>query len=490
MNLGEFIIKIGTQADTKELEKATRALENAEKKTRRLIEYFKELKEATTESEKKLVKKNFALNVQKDKLKAVTQEQQAFSASIQKSLMTGLKFIGWATTTITVLDRLGNSLLKSNQAFINFNSSTDISINRLSRMAGLAKLSNMNMSTEQVASDLQSLQHKIFRLERFGEGAQTFGMLGINPRGMKADKLILSLRKSLKGYSGQIKSEYLSELGLSQEWLTVLNLTDEQFKDYLKTSKELQLSEKERKQLAKYTYIQQKNNMRWELVKQKLLIAIMPLVQKIMEVTSKAALEFSKFINDNPSVFNLIKDILILFTGAKMIRTIKAVNDMVKGFKTLGILGLTGGVAKGAGAAAGGGLLGGILAKKGVRKGIGKVFGKSAAKWAARTAAGHAVAAGAASTGIGAILGAILEVGFAIWGVTSIAKDILDFLKGKDEKEENDPLPEPDENTARYMYHNVNSNMTNNFFNNPQPAKEAISQLYNVQALLLAEQYR
>lgn len=487
MNLGEFIIKIGTQADTKELEKATRALETAEKKTRRLIEYFKELKEATTESEKKLVKKNFALNVQKDKLKAVTQEQQAFSASIQKSLMTGLKFIGWATTTITVLDRLGNSLLKSNQAFINFNSSTDISINRLSRMAGLAKLSNMNMSTEQVASDLQSLQHKIFRLERFGEGAQTFGMLGINPRGMKADKLILSLRKSLKGYSGQIKSEYLSELGLSQEWLTVLNLTDEQFKDYLKTSKELQLSEKERKQLAKYTYIQQKNNMKWELAKQKLLIAIMPLIQKIMDVASTAALTFSKLLQENPPWFHILRDILLLLTGQKLIQNIRMLSALFKELGALGLAGLVAGGAKGKGLL-GGALLGGILGKKGVA-GLGKIVGKNAAKAGARLAAGQVVAGGAgvATGGIGAILA---EIALFTWGIWDIGKGIFEWWKSKDEKEETDPLPEPDESTTRYMYHNVNSNMTNNFFNNPQPAKEAISQLYNVQALLLAEQYR
>ena len=470
MNLGEFIIKIGTQADTKELEKATRALENAEKKTRRLIEYFKELKEATTESEKKLVKKNFALNVQKDKLKAVTQEQQAFSASIQKSLMTGLKFIGWATTTITVLDRLGNSLLKSNQAFINFNSSTDISINRLSRMAGLAKLSNMNMSTEQVASDLQSLQHKIFRLERFGEGAQTFGMLGINPRGMKADKLILSLRKSLKGYSGQIKSEYLSELGLSQEWLTVLNLTDEQFKDYLKTSKELQLTEKERKQLAKFTYQQQKNNMRWELAKQKLLIAIMPLTQQIMEVASKVALEFSKFLDKHPSWLHIFKDILLLLAGNTIIKSVTALSKLLAG-----------------------GLFGAMLGKKTAGKALlGATAGAGLARIASKkgllTAGGVLAKRGAGMLGglAGGPIGAVFSIAMGIWTIV----DLFKLFTDKQQEEETDPLPEPDESTTRYMYHNVNSNMTNNFFNNPQPAKEAISQLYNVQALLLAEQYR
>lgn len=468
MNLGEFIIKIGTQADTKELEKATRALDNAEKKTRRLIEYLKELKNATSESERKLIKKNFALKVQADKLKAVTQEQQAFSASLQKSLMAGLKFVGWATTAITVIDRLGNSLLKTNQTYTMFNNATGISINRLNRMAGLAKLSNMNMSAEQVASDIQNLQHKIFRLERFGEGAQTFGMLGINPRGMKADQLILSLRKSLKGYSGQIKSEYLSELGLSQDWLTVLNLTNEEFKDYLKTSKELQLTDEERKQLAKYTYQQQKNNMRWELAKQKLLISVMPMVQQIMEVASKAALEFSKFLDKNPSWLHIFRDILFLLAGNKIIKSITALTRLLAGGIFGGLVGAGSKALLGTTAGAG-------LARLANKKGL-MAAGGVLAKRGAGMLGGLA----------GGPLGAIFSIAMGIWTIV----DLFKLFTDKQEEAENDPMPEPDESTSRYMYHNVNANMTNNFFHNPQPAKEAINQLANVQALLLAEQYR
>ena len=116
MNLGEFIIKIGTQADTKQLEKATKALEDAEKKTRRLINYLRELKQATSEHEKKLIKKNFAHQVEADKLKSVVNEQKAYSASLQKSMMSTLKFVGAAKLALIVLDRMGNSLIKAYDA--------------------------------------------------------------------------------------------------------------------------------------------------------------------------------------------------------------------------------------------------------------------------------------------------------------------------------------------------------------------------------------
>ena len=257
MNLGEFIIKIGTQGDTKALDEAIKKMEEAEKKTRKQIKLKQDLAKATTEEEKALIKKNAAQQDELDKLKDVKLQQSALQNSMQKTISTSLRMIGVISGTVIALDRLGNSLLKSNQMYITFEKQTDMSIGRLNRMAGLARLSGMNLGPEQVASDIQSLQHKIFRFERFGENAQTFGMLGINPRGMKADKLILSLRNALKGYSGQIKSEYLSELGLSQEWLTILNLTNKEFEKYLKTTNKLQLTEKERKKLAQYTQKQQ-----------------------------------------------------------------------------------------------------------------------------------------------------------------------------------------------------------------------------------------
>ena len=60
MNIGEFIIKIGTQGDTKELEKAIKKLEDAEKKSRRLIKTKQALAKATDDEERALIKKNAA----------------------------------------------------------------------------------------------------------------------------------------------------------------------------------------------------------------------------------------------------------------------------------------------------------------------------------------------------------------------------------------------------------------------------------------------
>ena len=468
MNLGEFIIKIGTEGDTKALDAAIKKMTEAEKKTRRQIKLMQDLAKATSDEEKELIKKNAAQQDEIDSLREAKTEHDSLNSAMQKNIMTSIKFVGAIGATVTVLDRLGNSLLKSNQMYITFEKQSNISISRLNRMAGLARLSGTNLSPEQVAGDIQSLQHKIFRFERFGENAKTFGMLGLNPKGMDSDKLILSLRNSLKKYSGRVKSEILQELGLSQEWLNVLDLSDEQFKDYLKTSKELQLTEKERKQLAKYTFQQQKNNMRWELAKQKLLIAVMPLVQQIMDVTSKAALTFSKLLEQNPGWLKVFRDILFLLAGNSIIKSINALTKLLAGgiFGTLaglggkGLLGKSGlaGVSrlakqKGLGAA------GGILAKRG---------------------------AGMLGGLAGGPIGAVFSIAMGIWTIV----DLIKIFTNKQDEDRDDITPDPDEGSPRYQYSNYKSNMTNNFFNNPQPAKEAIEQLSYYYNLTIAEQNR
>lgn len=473
MNLGEFIIKIGTQGDTKKLDETIKKLTEAEKKTRRQIKVLQDLSKATNDQEKALIRKNAAQQDELDNLKAVKSEQDSLNASMQKSIGTALKMVGAIGATVTMLDRLGNSLLKSNQMYITFERQSGISISRLNRMAGIAQLSGMGLSPDQVAGDIQSLQHKIFRFERFGEGARTFGMLGINPRGMDSDKLILSLRGSLKKYSGRVKSEILQELGLSQEWLNVLELSDEQFKDYLKTSTQLQLTEKERKQLAKYTAKQQMNNMRWELAKQRLLLSIMPAVQKIMDITSKIALQVANVLEQNPKWLYVLRDILLLLAGNAVIRTLNAFTKLLSG----GILGS---------------LFGATVAGTATKGLLGKTAGRGLMRLASKKGIGAATGIiakrGAAALGglAGGPVGAIFSIAMGIWTIV----DLFKLFMGNKEEDRQELTPDPDEGGNRYQYHNVKSNLTNNFYNNPQPTEQAIRELANMHNLILAEQYR
>lgn len=466
MNIGEFIIKIGTQGDTKGLDEAIKKMSEAEKKTRKQIKIIRDLAKATSEQEKELIKKNAAQQDELDGLRAVKKEQDALNNTIKTNITTAFKYIGAISATVTMLDRLGNSLIKSNQAYITFEKQTGISSSRLMRMSTLAQLSGSGMNPEQIAGDLKSLQRRMFEF-RLGKGAGTFAQLGINPMGMKSDDFIKVLRHRLRGRSADFKSYMLDQLGLSQEWLHIIDLTDDKFKQYLQDSQKLTLSTKERNKLAQLSEQQQRNNMKWELAKQKLLIAIMPLVQKIMDWASDIAVKITNVLEKNPEWLNVLRDILIMFTGTKLIGATTAIINTVKAIK--GLLGI--GLLTGAGKA-GKGLLGGAL--------LGKLIGKTGGKGLARLAASRGAGAAVGMLGKRAVAG-IPYIGPIIAGgllFYDVAKGLWDWWHNKDkEQEDEDLLPEPTETEPRYSYHNIKSTMTNNFFNNPIPATVAVNQL-------------
>ena len=448
MNLGEFIIKIGTKGDTKEIDKTIKRLESAEKKYRQFIKMQKELAKATTEEEKKQIKASYARQNQIDKLKETSQAQKNLNLSMIGAIKTGAALLGTIGGMVIALDRLGNSLLKNNQMYRTFNQQTGISTTRLNKMIGVAKLSGMNLPAEAVISDLQNLQQTIFELPYTGKNAGAFAMVGINPWGMDADKFIIQLREKLKGVNGQQKSFLLSQLGLSQEWLNVLNLADKDFQDFVALSSKLQLSQEERNRLTEYTLQQQKLNLQFEYAKQKLLLSVLPIIQQIMEKVSSIIVKVSGFFNEHPEWLNVIRDILLLLAGGAVFKTVKAIAGIGLGafsglFKNIGRF------TKAIGAGSLQKLIGKQIAKKGLLATVG---------WAG-----------------GPVVSAILTIASGIWLIYDLVKP---FFEKEDEKTgEAEPV---DITSGGHYYKNINTNMTNNFHNNPQPVNEVQNSLFSV----------
>lgn len=443
MKLGDFFINIVTKGDTKELDKAISKMEKAQAQEKAKVQFKEKIlrinkliaKATTTEQAERLkgikaqIRDNYVNKIKLDRLKdqsKALKEQRAQWAGMIKGVS---GFVVAITTAIVAMDRLGNSVLKTNQLYTNFSRQTGISIGNLNKMAGLAKLSGMNLPVEQVAGDLNSLQQKIFRLGLTGKGSGIFAQLGMNPMGMNSDQFITSLRQRIKGLSAAQKSYVLDELGLSREWLNVLELSDDVYADLIEKSKKLQLSDAERKQLAKYTLVQQQNNMRWELAKQKLVIAILPLITQIMEKASQIAVSISKSLG-NDKVVAVVRDIA-LWLGVAALRagTIQ---------KCLGFL------------------MGGALLK-----GLG---GKAALGLGAKTA------------GKGLLGAAAGPVGWLMLAWTLF--DIFGLLKQWFNKETEDDSNEPPVDTAgQWAYQTVSSSMVNHFYNNPAPQQAITAEL-------------
>lgn len=426
MKLGELFIQLTTKGDTKKLDQTISKMEKVKKQEKDQAQRWKNM------------------------IRSVT----AFATGI--------------SAAVVAMDRLGNSVLKTNQLYTNFNRQTGMTIASLNKMAGLAKLSGMNLPTEQVASDLNRLQQKIFRLGLTGEGSAIFAQLGMNPLGMNSDEFIDALRNRIKGLNEVQKSYIIDELGLSREWLNVLELQDDEYVKLVEESQKLQLNEKERQALAKYTLIQQKNNMRWELAKQRLAIALIPLVTKIMEVTSKIAESIAKGLG-NEKTISVVRDIA-LWMGIAAVKAgmLQRALSLIAGTKLL--------------------------------QGLGFIFGAGAAKTGAKAVAGATMAGIGAKTatkaatglglktlgkGIGGFLGGpAVGIAMLIWTLFDIFGLLKQWFEKDTDSDENEP---PIDTTAAMNYRYMNSNMVNNFYNNPVPQQVIIDDFVNIQDRLLAE---
>ena len=460
MKLGELFIELGITGDIKPLKKALSGMDAANIKSKLLTKYLKDLKNATTAEEKALVKQNFAQKI--NTLNAVENTKAVMGLLGQMT-----KIGAVVTAAVVALDRLGNSLLKSNQLFVNFEKQTGLSINRLNKLAGVAKLSGMGLSVEQVANDLTNLEQRIFKLGLTGEGSGIFAQLGMNPMGMKSDQFINALRYRIRGLSEVQQTYVVDQLGLSREWLNVLNLSDKEYRELQKEAEKLQLNEAERKELAKYTALQQKNNMRWELAKQRLLKTTMPIIIKIMDITSKIADSVTKALGDE-KIRTVLKDAALFMTIMAAQATIFSgmLKPIIKGLLSLfslkgigkGAAGLLGMFGIGAAAKTGGGLLG-----FGAKKALIGAIGKGATAGLLR-AAGFAIP--------------FANVLMVLWLLYDIIKA---FFDKEEQKEQEEDTPSPfDTDAWKYSYQNINTNMTNHFHNNPVPQQDIVNNLNNV----------
>lgn len=451
MKIADFFVNIGVKGDTKKLDETIKKLESAKAQEKmrtqfkeKIVKLNKLISQATTEEQRTRLKNlklaerdNYVNNFKLKKLKeqrAALVEQNAQWSGLVKGVTL---FVTGVATAITVMDKLGNSVLKTNQLYTNFSKQTGISITNLNRMAGVAKLSGMNLPVEQVAGDLNSLQQRIFKLALTGEGSGIFAQLGMNPLGMNSDQFINALRSRFKGLNEVQKSYVLDNLGLSREWLNVLELGDKEYSEIVAQASKLQLSEDERKKLAEYTLMQQKSNMRFELAKQKLLIAAMPLMTKLVELASKIAEAFAESFDDKKLA--VVRDFVALLGLAAL----HALNIKKHILGALGFIGAGLGIGAGAGVA--------------------KTAGKAAAGVGLKTV-------GKAAFGVSNPLGWLMLAWTAV--------DIFNLLKQWFTKDTEADTNEPPVDTQQWAYNqSVSSNMVNHFYNNPVPQQQITTEL-------------
>lgn len=139
------------------------------------------------------------------------------------------KFTAVIGAALFALDRFSASSVRGAVALRNFSLQTGLSAKSLQQWQAAAQLSNMAIDADQVTSSIQGLQDSLTQI-RLGAGNTTpFQLLGIDVRGRDAFNVLDQLREKIKGVEPAMATNLVQQMGLTPEFINVLQLSREEF---------------------------------------------------------------------------------------------------------------------------------------------------------------------------------------------------------------------------------------------------------------------
>ena len=211
-SLGELFIELGVFADTKELQQFEMKL----KKTLNTVK-------SNTEANNKL---NFSIG--------------KFIKSIKASALA-------ITGALYAINRLTNSLVESNQQFLNLTRTSDISLSTFQKWDNVGKMFGIKNAAQQI----EGLNERLFDLMLTGQGAEGFAFAGINPLGQTAESVIEQLRNRVSGLSDTAAAYLLKQMGIDPTMLHLLRLGREEFEQLGRAIEKYQLTQAQREEIQK-----------------------------------------------------------------------------------------------------------------------------------------------------------------------------------------------------------------------------------------------
>lgn len=220
----------------------------------------------------------------------VTLKQQTKANDNFSKMIRNLRRVAVATSVaILAIEKLTQNLIKDNQAWLNFQNQTDLTISKLQGYAGVASLFDKTLGIHGAAGSIQQLNDKLFELQLTGEGARGFQIAGINPVGQDAFQVIEQVRERIKGLNNTQASYLLKQIGLDPKLLPMLRLERSEFEKLRETEQRLILSDDERAEILKYQIQLGIAHQQMQLGMQRLALALMPLWTKLTQIVGDFA---------------------------------------------------------------------------------------------------------------------------------------------------------------------------------------------------------
>lgn len=277
-SLGELFIELGVFGNTKELK----------------------------EFEDKLKRVNKTMQETKNKNETVTRSTKGFLREVRNIALA-------VTGAIYALSRLSNSLIQSNQEFLNLTRNSDIALGVFQKWNNVGRMFGVKNAAQQLAN----LNQRLFELKLTGEGAEGFILAGINPLGQDAQGVMEQLRNRISGMDDTTATFLLTRMGLDPSMLHLLRMTRREFEAYNNATSKYRLTEEQAKQLQLMNAQLEAAKIQLGNLKDQALIAIIPYFVKFMDLVAKTAEKVKNlidWINSDSAWAKFVKFILKAIT--------------------------------------------------------------------------------------------------------------------------------------------------------------------------------
>lgn len=305
-SIGELFVELGVVGDVKPLENAIKTMKDAVKQVdeeikanQRLLKYLQDVKNARTDSEKRIIKENFAKEIQKQKMldeidsteKSIAGKKEL--ASKIGGVVKGIGiFVGAITGAALALNKLTNDLVETNQAMLNLTRTSDISLKTFQKWNSIGKM----FGVQNAAQQIEGLNQRLFQLRLTGEGASGFQIAGINPIGQDAEGVLEQLRQRIKGLDDTSASWLLQQMGLDPQMLHILRMTREEFEALNNTIKQYQLTDEQRRSIQEMNVQLQIAGIQLKYFKDRIILALMPVWIKFVQSFERVTEGLARFV--------------------------------------------------------------------------------------------------------------------------------------------------------------------------------------------------
>lgn len=298
-SLGELFIELGVVGDVKPLEKAigtmkeaVKQIDNEIKANQRLLKYLQDIKNARNDSEKALIKENFANEIKKQKmLDEIDANQKAVDG--KKALASNIAgvvkgvgaLVGALTGAAIALNKFTNDLVETNQVMLDLTRTSDIALGTFQKWGNIGKMLGVN----NVEQQLEGLNQRMFDLMLTGEGARGFQLAGINPVGQDAEGVLEQLRARVSRMNDTTATYLLQQMGLDPRMLHLLRMSRDEFEELGKTIKRYQLTDDQTKQIQAMNIQLQIAGIKLRYLKDRAILALMPAWTQFMASLARVA---------------------------------------------------------------------------------------------------------------------------------------------------------------------------------------------------------